>query len=318
MNKEIEILFEKESEVLNIAKNISASGNAENISKHFGILILEYEKLLKRQYKLTKLSDAIQGKLKNSQKDQKLKNIQIEDQNEKLNILNQTKDKFFSIISHDLRNPISSISLMTEIMQNHLDQMEKSQIRTQLEKIAKATNVLFELFEDLHKWSSSQSGAMDFRPASMNLHELLSMIMSLLKTQAENKNITLLYNVDKEIRVYADLNMLRTVIRNLISNSIKFTKVGGKISVKHSNDGDDNFDIISIIDNGIGMPEDIRTRLFKIDETHVSRSGTQKEAGTGLGLIVCKEFIDKHEGRIEVKSTDGEGSTFSIFLPKVK
>jgi len=316
MNKEIETLFPKEFEILKIATNISNSSDSEKISNQFEILISEYDKLLTRQYKLTKLSDTIQGKLKKSQEDQEQKNIQIEDQNVKLNILNQTKDKFFSIISHDLKNPISSISLMTEIMQEHINQMEKSQIKAQLDKIAKATKILFQLFEDLHKWSSSQSGVMDFRPASMNLHELLSMIMSLLKTQAENKNITLLYDVDTETRVYADLNMLRTVLRNLISNAIKFTKVGGKISVTYSSD--DDFDILLIKDDGIGMPESIRSRLFKIDEIHISRSGTNKEAGTGLGLIVCKEFVDKHGGKIEVESTDGEGSTFSIFLPKVK
>jgi signal transduction histidine kinase len=161
-------------------------------------------------------------------------------------------------------------------------------------------------------WAKSQTGQINFNPVMLNLKAIIIEIFGLLNPTSEIKNISLNYNQSVQVEVYADENMLRTVLRNLISNSIKFTNTNGKIVIATLHK--QNFIEISVSDDGVGMNEEFRDKLFKIDK-NVTTSGTANEQGSGLGLILCKEFVDKHGGRIWIETEAGKGSTFKFSLP---
>ncbi len=240
-------------------------------------------------------------------------NRQISEQNQQLNNLNITKDKFFSIIAHDLKNPIAALRNLSELMVDEYNNLDDNELYDFTKEIKDTSSTLFELLENLLIWSNSQSGKIDFKPVRMDLCYIIKSNIDLMRLAARRKDIELSSKGDCPCYINIDHNMITTVIRNLVSNAIKFTNNGGKITVSHT-EYEDNV-IISIKDNGIGMSEKIRERLFRIDVT-VTTLGTNNERGTGLGLIICKEFIDMHEGTIEVISTQGEGSDFIITLPK--
>ena len=233
---------------------------------------------------------------------------------EELRNLNITKDKFFSIIAHDLRGPIISMMQISEIVSENdgLDEETLHKFLNSQKDLSKST---FQLLDNLLNWAISQTGKFNFNPEKQVSTSIFKEIFELLNPSAKNKNILLNYFQSEEIIVFADPNMIKTILRNLISNAIKFTNSNGRIDVTALQNG--NFIEIAVSDNGVGMNEETRNKLFRI-ETNESTIGTADEKGSGLGLLLCKEFVEKHGGKIWVESELGKGSVFKFKLPLKK
>ena len=231
--------------------------------------------------------------------------------------LNATKDKFFSIISHDLRGPLGSLKTLLDLMINNFDSFSPEETVEYLSLISDSAKNIFSLLENLLIWSRAQRGLIELIPSINDVHLVSSYAIDVLKLQADAKKISLINNIKPKTLAFFDSNLLTTVIRNLTSNSIKFTPENGSITLSSSEKIDSpNFIIISVTDTGVGMIADILNKLFRIDVT-VTNAGTSGEKGTGLGLILCKEFVEKMGGKIWVESEKGKGSIFSFTLPKL-
>ena len=246
------------------------------------------------------------------QKQLEEKNKRLERQGEELKGLNASKDRFFSILSHDLRAPFTGLCGMTDIMLEYFDDYQPSEIKESLQKFKKTTDNLYSLIENLLTWSGIQSGKIDFMPQLFPLLGQVTNVLQLFNSNAEQKQIRLENRLGSEYPVYADVKMLDTVLRNLVSNALKFTHPEGSISV--SAVPEDTMLKISVIDTGIGIDPKYQERLFRID-AEFKRPGTANERGTGLGLVLCKEFVEQHGGRLWVESEAGKGSVFNFTLP---
>jgi len=214
----------------------------------------------------------------------------------KLTEANAAKDKFFSIISHDLKSPFGAMKGLLEILESsyhELNENEKQQIIKQVNKAAANT---YALLEGLLAWSQAQRGTIDFDPLKAPLDQYCAGTIENLMPAANKKQVTIKNTVVGSILVNADLNMLTTIIRNLVSNAIKFTPQGGEVIVSAQQTQDDIIEI-SVSDNGMGIKADDLCKIFKIEEKFNTR-GTDNETGTGLGLLICKEFVEKHKGMI--------------------
>jgi signal transduction histidine kinase/ligand-binding sensor domain-containing protein len=236
----------------------------------------------------------------------------LEESNQKLAILNSTKDRFFSIIAHDLRNPFHSVSGLSEILLSDHTKFSSEKIERFLSLIHTSSISGNNLLENLLQWSRSQTGRIVFKPGNITLANIIEENLNLLEGELVRKNISIKSTVEADIKVLADENMVNTIFRNLISNAIKFTYKNGRINIsaqKHA-----QFIEVSVKDSGIGISEKTKNLLFRID-TNVSTKGTSNETGTGLGLILCHEFVEKHGGRIWVESEEGKGSIFKFTLP---
>jgi signal transduction histidine kinase len=269
------------------------------------------------------LSEAEKQKEWESAKDKLRDKEIIERQNEELKKLNATKDKFFSIIAHDLRNPFNSILGFSQMLMTQVHQMDREKIEKMAQIIHQSSKMAVDLLMNLIEWSLSQSGKIEFHPENVQIAEVVKEIEPLFAPSAKHKKIDIKIEIPQQLTVYADQVLLGTVIRNLISNAIKFTHQGGEVIIS-ATEHDKNV-IFSVADSGIGISKDRLDKLFKIDKSF-STEGTDKEKGTGLGLILCREFIDKHGGRIWAESTGWDisaeknsgGSTFSFSIPAVK
>jgi signal transduction histidine kinase len=226
--------------------------------------------------------------------------------------LNATKDKFFSIIAHDLKSPFYSIIGLSEHLVKFVKEKEYEKIGEFADIILQSSNRVMDLLTNLMEWSQLQSGRMDFNPVHFDIVSLIREVTLLLKDTAEQKSIILENTLPANVHITADKEMISTVLRNLISNALKFTPTGGKILISAVT-GQNEVTII-VQDNGVGISKDRIDKLFNITESY-STPGTQKEKGTGLGLILCKEFIEKNNGKIWVESEVGIGSSFCISLP---
>lgn len=242
-------------------------------------------------------------------------NEEIKEKNQKLNDANVTKDKFFSIIAHDLKGPLNSLTSFSNLLINHTSSLSQEEIQLVAKDLDKSVRNLFNLLDNLLEWSRSQTGILGYYPENLNLTEIVNNTFHLLKVSAVNKNISLETSISDHILVLADKNATTTVIRNLISNSIKFTKPGGKIEVG-AVEGKDSIHIM-IKDNGVGMSAEVMDKIFRIDKKHSSQ-GTSNEKGTGLGLILCKEFVEKNGGKLSVESKENVGTIFKVTLPKAE
>jgi signal transduction histidine kinase len=231
---------------------------------------------------------------------------------EELRLLNATKDKFFSIIAHDLKNPFNSLLGFSDLLMNDFENYDKAEIKRFIQIIHDSSKHGFNLLENLLQWSRAQTGRMAFIPENLNIKDMIRGCIDLLQPMADKKHIKVYHELPDDIEVIGDLEMLSTVFRNLISNAIKFTPSFGRIKIK-ARQLSQRVEI-SVIDTGIGIPPDKIPDLFRIDK-QVSSPGTGNEKGTGLGLILCKEFIDKHKGIIKVRSERKNGSEFKVFLP---
>jgi signal transduction histidine kinase/ligand-binding sensor domain-containing protein len=238
---------------------------------------------------------------------------ELERINSELQEINVTKDKFFSIIAHDIKNPFLTILGYSELLQNNFSRWsedKKIQIVNLLDTTSKN---IYELLENLLQWSTSQRGAIEFIPEKYRLTEEINYVIMLFKNSADEKEIKIVFDVtDENIFVHVDVRMLHTILRNLINNAVKFTNRGGLVEVVAGVDC--KFAFIKVIDNGVGISAENLDKLFRIDSHHNSE-GTNKEKGTGLGLILSKEFVEKHGGKIWVESEEGVGSTFNFTLP---
>ncbi len=235
--------------------------------------------------------------------------------NAELERLNRTKDKFFSIIAHDLRNPFHAIIGFSELLSKEYYTMDDQQKIGLLELINVSSESAFNLLENLLQWARTQTDKIKFNPENIDIAEIARSTINFLSITAEKKRIKLKNKIENHTVVYADRNMITTVMRNLISNAVKFTQNDGEVKVNAS-EKEDMIEIC-VTDNGVGMNKETLGKLFRIDTYH-STSGTSGESGTGLGLIICKEFIEKHGGKIKVVSEEKKGSTFSFTLPKAK
>jgi signal transduction histidine kinase len=233
-------------------------------------------------------------------------------QNEQLQNLNATKDKFFSIISHDLKGPLNSFTAFSGMLINHTESLTKEEIQLLAKEIDKNLKNLFSLLENLLEWSRSQTGNIEFKPEVFDLNELVKENHALLAAQAKNKQLNLQFTSEGVAAVNAHRHSVNTVIRNLISNAIKFTPEGGSVTIRALRQGESYR--FEVKDTGVGMAEDVLKKLFRIDVKY-STQGTANEKGTGLGLILCKDFIEKNGGTIGVESQPGVGSTFFFILP---
>ena len=240
-------------------------------------------------------------------------NNTVQQQNAELQELNATKDKFFSIISHDLKGPLNSLTSFSGLLINHFNSLSKEDIQTLAKDLDKSLKNLFALLENLLEWSRSQTGNIEFKPEKFDLNAVVIENIELLRGQAQAKSIALEQTSNETTMVYAHRNSINTVIRNLVSNAIKFTPTGGRITLDIKPDGDHV--VTSISDTGVGMSPEIISKLFRIDTKH-STKGTANEKGTGLGLILCREFVEKNGGRIWVTSKPEQGSVFSFSLKR--
>jgi signal transduction histidine kinase len=229
--------------------------------------------------------------------------------------LNATKDKFFSIIGHDLRNPLNALLGFSELISGSSRDYTLEEIRKYNKIINDSARNIHQLIENLLEWSRSQSGNIDFLPKHHNLLPITNDIQEIFSIQLKKKNITIHNYIPADLIVFADKNLLSTILRNLITNAIKFTPSGGYISL--SAERVDGKVTISVSDTGIGMTRDQLNNLFRLDN-HLTKIGTSQETGTGLGLILCKEFVDIHKGFIQVESEPDKGSTFKFSLPDPK
>ncbi len=239
------------------------------------------------------------------------KNVQIEKQNIELAEINLTKNRFFSIIAHDLKNPLAAFMGLMEIFQLKLSIMIKEEQQHLLKQISHLAESTFNLLENLLEWSRSQIGVLEFKPTSISLNVIVKDAINVLLWNAQLKDIAIKNQLDSEIIIHADENMIATVIRNLLGNAVKFTHKGGNISI--FSQPIENGISLFVKDNGIGISEEDLEKLFKID-SKLRNPGTANEPGTGLGLILCKEFVEKHGGKMLVQSTLNEGSTFGFTL----
>jgi len=237
---------------------------------------------------------------------------ELHEHSDKLKQVNSTKDKFFSIIAHDLKNPFNSIAGFTDLMIDNNDNYDEAKRLKFLKIIKGSTAKVSSLLDNLLIWANSQSGNLKFNPKNINLLQQVSNVVSFLEIQAINKEITILNKVDKNIFVKADENMLDTILRNLISNAIKFTEAKGEIQIFSTLKND--FVEITVKDNGVGMSDSEIATIFNVSEIS-STLGTSNEQGSGLGLILCKDFVENHGGKIWVESAVNEGSEFKFTLP---
>jgi signal transduction histidine kinase len=251
--------------------------------------------------------------------DKKKTNIVLEEKNKvivqsehELRVLNASKNKFFSIIAHDLKNPLHTVLGYADLLNKEYDRFGDEDRRKFAHHIYQSTNNIFRLLQNLLEWSRTQTGRMNFSPAIVEYQRLLDNSLNVLKALADQKNIVIKTGNDPELKIFADPFMIETVLRNLINNAIKFTPEGGQIEVSAKKA--DGQVVVSVSDTGIGISEEETQNLFRID-SKVKRKGTNNEEGTGLGLILCHEFVSRHHGKIWVESTPGKGSEFIFSIP---
>jgi len=236
----------------------------------------------------------------------------IQSQNKELQELNASRNKFFSIIAHDLKNPFQSIFGFSDLLINDIDNLDKERTLFFVKTIKNSAQHTYELLENLLLWSRSQTGVITFNPSEIRIISLIHDVVRSLQSISLAKNIQVICSVDEQIVIVADRNMLSTILRNLVTNAIKYTLKNGTVTIEVTKSIDSI--LISVNDNGIGIsPENIDKLLSITDK--VSIPGTENECGTGLGLILCNEFVQRHGGTITIESVYGKGSTFKVCLP---
>ncbi len=275
---------------------ITAKSETEDIIKGFNLGAVDYVTKPFNMYE-------VQARVK--------RHVELKKAKEEIVKINKIKEKFFSIIAHDLKSPLASFSNSLEILDDSFYEMTDYDKKQMISSILKTSKNLYNLLNNLLIWSQSQTGRIEFSPQLNNIREIIENQLALLESQIKNKEITIVKNYGDDL-VFADSKMLDTIIRNLVSNSIKFSRNGSKIYI--STEKIDKDIIISIKDEGVGMSKEVQEKLFKINNLHTSL-GVQGEKGTGLGLLICKEFVDIHKGEIWLESEPNKGTTFFVKIP---
>lgn len=246
-------------------------------------------------------------------KELKEKSLALEEANSKLHETNLTKDKFISILAHDLRSPFQGILGIANILEYEDSDLSEGERKTFVSKLNTALNKQYHFIEELLLWGKIQQGLVELTPTECNINTLVADCVDILSTNISKKNIDLRIIAPENVTVFSDENLLATLFRNLLSNAIKFTQINGTIEIR-IDDHPTNV-VVSFIDNGIGISIKKQKLLFQKEFTFSSR-GTEDEPGTGLGLILCKEIVDKVGGQILLESEEGKGSKFTVILPK--
>lgn len=238
--------------------------------------------------------------------------IELKLKNQLLIKADLAKNFYMSVLAHDLKSPFNSLLGLSDLLRKNIREYDRERIEKIAQNINKSAESTYNLLEALLIWAQSQSGKIRFEPEKLSITTVCRDVIDNLKPAAETKNITLNLLDDEEFSIFADANMLKTILRNLISNAIKFTQKGGRVDVqaKKTNSGN----TITVADNGIGISPELTAALFDMTQTH-SRPGTEKETGTGLGLLICKDFAENHGGSIRVESAVGKGSVFYLDFP---
>jgi len=323
------------SEIINLSLERQKFLNEENLKKEKLIKseILNYQEIIRQNDKINNLRSFIiillllflllilsfliayvykTNRLKELNDQTLLQKKEISEYAEQLHQVNASKNKFFSIIAHDMRAPFHSILGLTDILHQDYDELSDDDKKEMIEMLYNSSNNIFNLLENLLKWSQTQTGNIQFKPEKIALKPIIENIVNLMQQFALSKNIYLAFHYTDELSVEADRNMIDTVIRNLISNAIKFTENQGSVDVILLQNGDKVKVVVK--DNGIGLSKDDIDQIFTLDEKTVSK-GTNGENGSGLGLLLCKEFITKNKGEIIINSELGKGSSFAFLLP---
>jgi signal transduction histidine kinase len=286
------IIETKDEDIQELNKSLSgANARSANLVADLELKMIEIKDLNKTLTKEIEIREVVEQDLRTS---------------------NATKDKFFSIIAHDLRHPFNSIGNFVTLMSKHSAALSKSEIISLSKELKENTDKTRDLLENLLQWAQTQRGTTPFKQEVIVLAEIAEEIVSLLGNVAKEKNIRIESNITSKTLIFADWHMVNTILRNLVSNAIKFTPEDGNISLRASeNEGKVQ---ITVNDNGVGMSKATIEKLFRVDQQVVSR-GTANEKGTGLGLILCKELVEKNGGTIFAMSEQGKGSTFAFTLP---
>jgi len=293
-----------------------------DITKEYQDLIAykEKEELAERFYQDTqKLAEDLaisKSVLEESLYEKNLLLYEITEVKEKLEEALREKDKLFSIIAHDLKSPFSGFLGIANLLSTNIDEMSREELIDIAKMLKESAENTYKLIENLLEWSRVQRGMIPFNPDWVNLYYLVNEIANLQAVNMQKKELQFLNGIPTDMEIYADINMLSTIFRNLISNAIKFTPRGGKVIVVAENSADGGT-LIMVRDTGIGIPSDMLPFLFKVG-AKTSRPGTEGESSTGLGLVLCKEYVEKHGGKIWVESTEGSGTTFYFTIPNQK
>lgn len=253
--------------------------------------------------------------LQNLSNNLRQKTEKLEEQNLELQELNATKDKFFSIIAHDLKGPMGTMVGLLHFVMKRFDTVSEEKKRTYIENILSNSNVLYQLLENLLYWSRSQTGSISVNKQELDLQKVVHNVLLVLKQSAKHKGLNIDVNIGEGVKVYCDIMMLETVIRNLLSNAIKYSLDGGNITITGKISEKTTY--LSVEDNGVGMSPELISDLFDVSKK-VSKPGTAGERGTSLGLIITKEFLEKNDGNITINSQLNRGSIFTISLPAVR
>lgn len=294
-------LLRKNSEIQNL--DIAKQTNLRNSFIGISLLVILMIIILLNRFKIKKKANQILT----------LKNEVISIQRDELKATNSTKDKFFTIISHDLKSPFNCILGFTNLLVKNYDKYDDSRKRNIINSLSESSQHAFDLLDNLLNWAQTQTGRIEINKERLNLNELIKTSIAPYKYNASKKKIEIVTNVPPGTMLSVDRNTSRTIIGNLVNNAIKFTSEGGAITINYQENGDDIE--LHIIDTGLGMTSEFIEKLFKIDE-NISSKGTNNETGSGLGLILCKEFIKKNGGDISVKSEVGKGSEFILSISK--
>ena len=283
---------------------LTGSSDAENIRKGLELGAIDY---ISKPFKDIELSLKIANHFKTINANKLLKEYSKE-----LEELNSTKNKFFSIIAHDLKNPLHVLMGLSEALVDDVQHFDIETIRQAAEGINSTSKKTFNLLENLLEWSRMQTGKLKAKPEKIYCNRIVESVEPLFYDVAKSKSIRLIFEVDEDVAIYADEDMMKTVLRNLISNAIKFTYPNGEIRINIKKAAD--FCEIVVADTGTGIDPAHVDKIFRIDSS-LSKAGTANETGTGLGLLLCKEFIEKNNGIIRVESQLGKGSRFIITMP---
>ncbi len=273
-----------------------------------------YDYVAKETIHPLRIRQAILGAMERHSLERALARYQadLEGRNRDLEALNQQKDRFFSIIAHDLRSPFNALLGLTSLLDDSFDSFGPQEAREFISGINETANKLYALVENLLKWSRLQMNAVEFEPQVLDLTEAVERTRALLDSAARNKGIALINAVPSQA-VWADGDMLDTVLRNLVTNAIKFTDRDGRVTISASSVRS-GWCVVSVADTGVGITDADLANLFRLDRK-VSAIGTSGERGTGLGLLLCKDLVERHGGQITVESRQGEGSSFRFSLP---
>jgi signal transduction histidine kinase len=322
MYMEMQVRFEtesKEKEIEILKKNDEIKNLQLQRQKNFNLVWILFSILLSLLVTLFFFNLQSKKRLNNLLTE---KNAQLEETNNKLiesetNLkeLNATKDRFFSLIAHDLKNPFGALLGFSELLNKNFESYTAEEAKGMVKIISDSAQKLYKLLDNLLQWSRSQTGRITYSPENLPLLAIVKDEIDVLETLAQNKSIKLIVRIEEYIMVYADKNLVSIIIRNLLSNAIKFSNDGGRI-IFAAQDNDKMIEL-SITDNGVGMTKEEINQLFRLDTSFTSR-GTADEEGSGLGLLICKEFIETNGGTIKVTSEKGKGSSFIFTLPTVR